>query len=324
MKILSGNAIKEAIKKCAPTHIAVAYVGSDWECFINPSSLKEIIVSPTIGSNPDAIRDLANKIGWNKIFFLDELHAKIFLGKERSIIGSANLTSNGLSGVKLEEICIEINNSSVQDKLLTEFNRLKEKSDKDEKSKQQKLAILEEKWRRAISSSSIPNDSRKKDFMEYDFDYSDKFYVCCHYGLNVEYNDNSMAIKNSIKDYTEIRNKDKIDEGKFVLLWRITQDNKPDNRQKLSWLYVHMHIKNGTKSKNYPQLILQRNDMTSPDEPFELTNKVQNAFKKAIVEDKIAKYLIQEGKEIFNSNYAVKGVPNLIKRMKEILLEDKT
>ena len=33
-----------------PTHIAVAYVGRDWNKLIDCSQLKEIIVSPTLGT----------------------------------------------------------------------------------------------------------------------------------------------------------------------------------------------------------------------------------------------------------------------------------
>ena len=62
-----------------PTHIAVAYVGRDWDQLIDCSQLKEIIVSPTLGTNPRAVDELVEKFGWEHVHFLDELHAKIYL-----------------------------------------------------------------------------------------------------------------------------------------------------------------------------------------------------------------------------------------------------
>ena len=38
--------------------------------------LKEVIVSPTFGSNPEAVVNLAKRIGWDNVYFLNELHAK--------------------------------------------------------------------------------------------------------------------------------------------------------------------------------------------------------------------------------------------------------
>lgn len=77
MKILVEGEIKKSIKRCNPSKIAVAYIGSDWNMFVqNIDHLSTVIVSPTIGSNPRAIMDIARKIGWENVHFLDELHAK--------------------------------------------------------------------------------------------------------------------------------------------------------------------------------------------------------------------------------------------------------
>ena len=81
MKILIESEIQRAIRRCEPSKIAVAYIGTDWNTFVSDvESLGAIIVSPTLGSNPWAITDLAKQIGWDKIFFLDELHAKTYVG----------------------------------------------------------------------------------------------------------------------------------------------------------------------------------------------------------------------------------------------------
>lgn len=108
MKILLAYEIGSAIQRCNPLKIAVAYLGEDWRSFIpDVQHLEEVIVSPTLGTNPRAVMDLAQRIGWENVHFLDELHAKFYLGSSTAIVGSANLTHNGLSGDALIELCIE-------------------------------------------------------------------------------------------------------------------------------------------------------------------------------------------------------------------------
>lgn len=88
MKVLVEDEIRRTVIDCKPLRIAVAYIGVDWKTFIpDTSCLESIIVSPTIGSNPSAIADLVKQIGWEKVVFLDELHAKTYIGKNSAVIG---------------------------------------------------------------------------------------------------------------------------------------------------------------------------------------------------------------------------------------------
>lgn len=65
MKILVGSEIPQAISRCEPSKVAVAYIGTDWNTFVpDTDRLEAIIVSPTFGSNPWAISDLVKQIGW--------------------------------------------------------------------------------------------------------------------------------------------------------------------------------------------------------------------------------------------------------------------
>jgi len=86
-----------------PESIAVAYVGADWESFVDADTLKEIIVSPTAGSSADAIAERVWRLSWSNMHFLNKLQAKIYLSKTSAAIGNFNLTANGLSGHALEE-----------------------------------------------------------------------------------------------------------------------------------------------------------------------------------------------------------------------------
>ncbi|CAJ8041604.1 Uncharacterised protein [Burkholderia pseudomallei] len=103
MQLIYGREIKRALREIQPTSIAVAYVGIDWADYVDVSALKEIVLSPTLGSNPFAIAKIASELGWDKVYFLDNLHAKIYLGVTGAAVGSFNLTANGLSAEGLEE-----------------------------------------------------------------------------------------------------------------------------------------------------------------------------------------------------------------------------
>ena len=62
MNLIKSDETKKAIKECNPSRIAVAYIGKDWRDFINPKNIVEIIISPTLGSNPVAIQEIATQL----------------------------------------------------------------------------------------------------------------------------------------------------------------------------------------------------------------------------------------------------------------------
>lgn len=76
--IFFGKDIAQQIKNTDPQKIAVAYIGVDWKKYVNPKSIEFIVISPTLGSNPNTIDDMVKIIGWEKIYFNEALHAKIY------------------------------------------------------------------------------------------------------------------------------------------------------------------------------------------------------------------------------------------------------
>ena len=50
--------LRDAIAAVQPDRIAVAFIGINWQEYVDISSIKEIIVSPTLGSNPRAIENI--------------------------------------------------------------------------------------------------------------------------------------------------------------------------------------------------------------------------------------------------------------------------
>ncbi len=324
MKILVESEIQKAISRCNPSKIAVAYIGADWKEFIPYADrLEAVIVSPTFGSNPWAITDLAKLIRWDRIFFLDELHAKTYVGNESAVIGSANLTSNGLSGEGLVELCVEVNADESLRKLNEAFNDLKKRAQKQyptTESKKTRLKELEKIWGAAIANRIIRSENRNmRSFSDFEPLGKDHFYVLWFQPVACEYSDDVKAIQSLMVGDIHFASADKVEKNKWALVWRITNSSTPHRTAKPHWLYIHEVFENGIidEEYEYPKCAIQRKDLEVPSPPFEITSDVAEAFKKAIQEEEIAKYLIQDCRDVFSLAYSLKGMPLLIGKMKE-------
>jgi hypothetical protein len=326
LRVLVKNEIQEAIKRCKPNKIAVAYIGADWGKFISEiDNLEAIIISPTLGTNPLAVRDLEKTIGWKKIFFLNELHAKFYLGQAAAVTGSANLTHNGLSGVKLVELCVEIIDKDaikLMDKIFDDFKKKAEKQYKTTQEKESKLAELERTWGAAISHQIIPSEEDRHDkFIEFKLPRNDYFYVCWCNG-EVKHSDNIKKLEETIENELSFADSDDVKANKWILAWNMNQNNTPSKNLNLRWIYIHEVHEHGTEDNKYHKLIIQRNDKALPPHPFELTDTVKDAFKNAVVEKGIAEYLIQNYPD-FSLQKSSEGVQLLVSKMKQLMTRKK-
>lgn len=326
MKILVDDEIQRAVLGCKPSKIAVAYIGADWKTFIpDLSCLESIIVSPTFGSNPWAITDLVKQIGWEKIHFLDELHAKTYVGKKSAVIGSANLTRNGLGAEGLVELCVEVNAEESLRKVNKTFGDLKKRAQEQyptKESKKKRLSELEKSWGAAIANRIVKGESRKeRHFVDFEPLVNDHFYVLWYQPTDCEYSEDVKAIQSLMVDDIHFAISDKPEKNKWALMWRITDTSKPHGRARPHWLYIHEIFEDGVidEGYEYPQCAIQRKDLEVPPPPFDLTGDVVTAFKAAVREESIAKYLIQDREDVFSLAYSQKGVLPLIGKMKEYM-----
>lgn len=100
MKLLTEQgSIANAIRQIRPTHIVTGFIGGGWERYVDSKRLQSIIVSTMPGSSAEAIRSLEQRIGWKKIHFHDRVHAKFYWSEGGAVVGSSNLSENGLRGV---------------------------------------------------------------------------------------------------------------------------------------------------------------------------------------------------------------------------------
>lgn len=98
----------QALRDIKPYRIAVAYVGSQdtLQGVIDWSKVQCLTVQPAACTSADAIeaiRESMPKKG--RLLFHDTLHAKVYLGESDALVGSANLSRNGIGGDTVEACC---------------------------------------------------------------------------------------------------------------------------------------------------------------------------------------------------------------------------
>lgn len=326
MKVLSGKKIKDAIQSCNPSNIAVAFVGCNWNSYLrNIEALESVIISPTIGSNPYAINDIVKKIGWSKVHFLDSLHAKIYIGDQSAVVGSANLTNNGLDGQRLLEISVSISEENELLDLNNEFEELLNKAKKlypSTEIKKIKLNQLFDLWHNAISNGVITSASNNENsFDDFELLSNDQFYVAWFQLAESEYSDEVKAVESVISEGVHFREEDEVEKNKWVLMWRITDKSKPHLSAKPYWLFIHDIFKDGIIDEGYAytKLAVQRNDKEIPIPPFELTGEVIKALKTSVSKEDLEDYMIQDYRDAFDLNHSKKGLPGLISSMKQTM-----
>lgn len=317
--------LKEVLQNIHPKKIAVAFLGKNYEQFIDPNKIESIIISPTEGSNPEAILELAKDIGWDKIFFLSKLHAKIYIGKKETLIGSANLSRNGLSDDKdsLQEACVKMPTteeiSSVYEELLNEAK----KEFKDEPAKKMVLAELFKIWGRRIAAGLQKQDSNNVPiFKNYD-SLTNRDFFLEWFSEETSKPDLKKGVSlncDAFKDWLYLPKKSKIKVNDWVLYWKRNDNGKFRKNGKLEWMYVH-HIFNGVLSYGkYNNLAVEYINTNRPHVPFRLDKKFKKAFAKVINQEKY-KYFRQDdkdGKEPF-----IAGSPKLRKLLPQLLKDIK-
>jgi hypothetical protein len=279
MKLLHGTAIKDALRQVAPTSIAVAYVGIDWSAYVDVSHLTEVILSPTLGTNPSAVVEVASQLGWENVHFLDNLHSKIYLGAEQAAVGSFNLTSNGLSAKGLEEAGFLVRDPGevlALRALFESYKLLALAAYPSTKAKLARLAVLRTLWDRAVKTGAIRNDALPIDFAAFRAVAPDEIYVSCVWG-EIEYSDQVVSPA-SIKDSVSILESDQIQTDRWILCWYKRNDGLPDIRRKPYWFHIDELLSNGAIDAQYTKIAIERSDRCVLPPPFELTDPVVKAL----------------------------------------------
>jgi hypothetical protein len=299
-KKLSG-----ALYKIRPNKIAVAYVGQGWKNLLGGKNhqLGEIVLAPTIGSNPYAVEQIIQNIGIDNVHFLDKLHTKLYIGEGGVLIGSPNLSDNGFgpNGNLEMAVFFEIGEDGDPidiEKITNIFNKYKAEAHiayPTSESKIRKLGELHRNWQEAISQGLANEDGvgGVAPSIENWESVLDRIHLIwwaeSHDG---EYNEveiakelpeaaglNQSQIADLFYEEFEFTDDDDIRVGDWILSWRCKKnfDVSIHFWKDASWTYVDTVIPNGYADPIYSKLAGKKSQLphSRPPFPFELSKNVQ-------------------------------------------------
>jgi len=338
--VLAGPHIAEQVKLIQPHKVAVAYLGASWADYLpSVATLDVVVIAPVLGTNPWAVRDLIaclstqGQDGWEKVFFLDSLHAKLYLGERSAVLGSANLSSNGLSGDRLVELCAMID---APDGLLAlnEFFAstlaLAKAQYPTVNDRMRRLALLEEETARNPSFDSRYLPARATSFQDFELLSPDQFYVCWYTPEPPEMTYSETVPENHktvFNDFGHFHPDDGIERGRWVLFWKLS-DDLASAKMDAHWMMIDEVFSEGIKTKEpyaYTTVAFQRREFSRQrlrKRPFSLTPKVRELLRQALMDPDLTRDLIQQDalddQRSFSLRRSQKALPALIKKMKEL------
>jgi len=292
----NSTEIRRALARLRPSRIAVAYIGADWKDFINPNDLTEIIVSPTIGSNPRAIRDLVKEMTWDNVHFLDALHAKIYCGQTETLVTSANLSAHALDLSGLHEVGLVVA-GSVSRQAQARYNDLKQLAVSkypNTRKKVQALERLEVAWEKAEKRRGMKRNRAATTLADVPLFsascVSPQDFDVCWYSYD-DVKENIKVIRKSrplllneegkfCHDSMHFAKCDPVQAGRWMIVWSISTKSLPDQRTPPKWFYVHAYVPGGATEKRYPNLAtyLGKDEPTATPQPFQIDDSFTKAF----------------------------------------------
>ena len=285
--------LRNAIAAVQPDRIAVAFIGINWQDYVDISSIEEIIISPTLGSNPRAVENIMDKLGEENVYFLDNLHAKIYLGKQQALVGSCNLTSNGFSDQGLYEMAAIIHDSGQLKRIcdkFSEYKKIAKRAYPDKKSKENKLSELHRDWQKAIEQKLISNlEDNENHSITSGISKYDRIHVMWFDSNDLEIDVDEAITKkpqladqgvdNYFEQFITALETDQIEPGDWILIWKRRKDRYASCKHTPFWVYVHEIInKIVISNENYTKLVGQVANRDIPPEPFTIDSRTARAF----------------------------------------------
>lgn len=267
MKVLtSAKAIRKSLRELKPASIAVAYVGSGWKDYVSTTHLREIVLSPTLGSNPRAIEEMMQKLGHENVYFLDHLHSKIYLGASAALLGSCNLSDNGISDNGRLEAAVLLADEDARQRLAAQLEDYKAAARKLYPTKRAKIACLKElkqKFDKAQWHGLAGVETNSPSIGLYDSELY-RIHIAWYGSSGDPYNKNTIGnaipeAKRDPDDYFEYTlqflEEDDVQPGDWILCWRRNSDGMPRKGGDVSWLCVHDVVSKGFDVDDYSKLV---------------------------------------------------------------------
>jgi hypothetical protein len=306
MRICSNAVqLRNALKKIKPSKIAVAFVGDGWKRYVSPTNLKEIVLSPTLGSNPKAIEEIMDLIEPSNVYFLDNLHSKIYLGTESALIGSSNLSDNGFADSQHLEAGVVLSDSTSLEKLRSVFDAYKTSATslypttERKKEKLRELVIL---WQSSIWHGLNPERGSGKSpvIAEYRSEL-DRIHIAWYRPVEVDYNEekigavvpdaNGLDPDDYFSETLFFLEEDSVEQGDWILCWYPRDDGYPRSNGNVRWIHVHHVVPNGVNHDTYSKLIGQAKNLFCPPPPFTLDSHTKSLIRDALTSDEFPQLL---------------------------------
>ncbi len=291
MKTLaSARLIKNHLGKLKPTRVAVAYVGAGWKNYVDVATLKEIIVSPTLGSNPKAIEEMIAHLGIENVHFLSRLHAKIYLAAEQALIGSCNLSDNALTEGRLVEVAVAVNGGRTLAALNAIFETCKEEACKEfpkaeDKRKRLEKLVLERSV--AERDGLFGTNGTVPQIKSYSSKL-DRIHVSWYQPMSGIQYEEGIDPDTIFSDSLFLREQDDIREGDWVLYWHACNDGMPRKNGDVGWLRVDDVISNAVKDNEpYSKLVGERVKRVGSF-PFKLDPRTKASIRQALTQKQFA------------------------------------
>ncbi len=308
MKLLnSSSEIAKSLKDFPPNRIAVAYLGLNWRNYIDVDSIENLVLSPTIGTNPNAVADLVEAVGWEKIYFLPRLHSKIYISKKQIVLGSANLSQNGLGDNEQYEICVLSKDQRIIREASILYESYLKKSKELYPSIERKIFKLNQLWdqyNKKIASGMETKQNISRNFMKYVPELHGNFYVIWYVDGDTSYKTENIPeiVLNEIVSELHFSSEDNIESGKWVLYWKLNKNNTVNQSVNIFWMYIHEIYPDGCDDEGYENLGIQRDSMEIPDEPFKITKKFKKNFTKIVESGQYDEFRDSQGDTWFVKN----------------------
>ena len=306
MRIVSNNELAEVLREVQPVRIAAAYIGADFSSYldIRKGQDVELVLSPTLGSNPEAIEILVGMIGWPRVQFLDRLHAKFYIGKNSALITSANLSQNGFEATGLWEIGILVEGEKALKRLNREFEAIRDAAQQQYSNSAAKKKALKDLRARSDAVKKalkgIPRhakQARSPTFLDYDPKKHGSFKFG---GWAEEGSLDTRAVRRltgiadpdgAARDSLRLAPDDDVQRGDWLLVYRVNKDRN-NAVSGIVWMHVDVVWQDCSGDKDYPHLAVELTAAARPlldlrgrpQEPFKLSEDVCKAFTTAVRE----------------------------------------
>lgn len=288
MVITASDKLRSKLSDVAPTHVAVAYLGSGWQRYLTDlDTLEEIIVSPTIGSYPGALAELLDEAKQHnfRVYFRKTLHAKLFIGDDTCLIGSANLSRNGFDG-GLNEAAVYLTDHASIGQAQGVFETLKQDAVTDTSQQREMIATLWSKWHQARRNNILPNESGERPqgtLLDWKPGYERVWLAWFNNRLDLSLNETSirqqlpemgsLQVESYFEDCASLVEGDDLKAGDWLIMWACNDDGSPDMRSNPYWLRVDQLIHEGVVDDDegeYTQLAVTLPSDTLVTPPFEI------------------------------------------------------